>query len=52
MKGYVEDAIKDAIGGEISRINDEIMRRRTPTAERTIIRQETPIANVNSQRRA
>ncbi|UFN51586.1 ATP-binding protein (plasmid) [Roseomonas sp. OT10] len=26
MKGYVEDAIKDAIGGEISRINDEIKR--------------------------
>lgn len=26
MKGYVEDAIKDEIGGEVSRINDEIKR--------------------------
>ena len=26
MKGYVEDAIKDAIGEEITRINDEIKR--------------------------
>ncbi len=26
MKGYVEEAIKEAIGGEVSRINDEIKR--------------------------